>query len=237
LVGSESAYRAALATRRVIRAATRPTVCDAGVCMGLNLGLDLRRPLPPFLPVQRNEDGAFGALVSACCPDAFFGFLPWLVPHEPPGGRAGAPEDLLCGAAGIHTSHAVQLLLQAHAPRGLPAAGAALADLAALPPAGFAEAVRLPALAAAAGLASHLAGLLKKYRGRPGYWAADVRRVLEVIRRRVAEPDYTMPEDLAQAFGPERATEALRGVVGRFGRLLQIWPAVWRAAEPEGRLL
>jgi hypothetical protein len=231
LLGSESGYRAALASRRVVRAATQPTVCDGAVCMGLNLGLDLRRPLPPFLPVQRNEDGGFGALVTACCPDAFFGFLPWLVPHEPPGGRTGAPEDLLCGAVGVHTSHVVQLLLQAHAPRGLSAAGAALAELAALPAAGFSEAVRVPALAAAAGLASHLADLLRRYRGRPGYWAADVRRVLKVMRRRVAEPDYIVPEDLARAFGPERAIDALRDLTGRFGRLLQIWPAVWQAAK------
>jgi hypothetical protein len=97
--------------------------------------------------------------------------------------------------------------------------------------------VRVPALAAAAGLAGHLASLLQKYRSRPGYWAADVRRVLKVLRQRVAEPDYAEPEDLARAFGPDRAMDALRGLVGRFSRLLQIWPAIWQAAESGGRSL
>ena len=56
-------------------------------------------------------------------------------------------------------------------------------------------------------------------------------RVLQVLRRRVAEPDYIVPEDLAREFGPERAVDALRELIGRFGRLLQIWPAVWQAAK------
>ena len=51
LLRSEAEYRTALREQHVLRAVRRPTVCDGAYCMGLNLGLDNREMLPPFMPV------------------------------------------------------------------------------------------------------------------------------------------------------------------------------------------
>jgi hypothetical protein len=84
LLASEAAYRHAVARRRVLRGVTRPTVGDGGFCMAMHLGLDGRGLLPPFLPVQRNQDGVFAALVRCCLGGGLFGYLPRAVVHRPP---------------------------------------------------------------------------------------------------------------------------------------------------------
>jgi hypothetical protein len=81
LLQSEGVYRYALARQQVLRAVPRATVCDAPYCMALNLGLDNRDLLPPFTPVQRNQDGVFAAILRTCCSGDYFGFLPWMILH------------------------------------------------------------------------------------------------------------------------------------------------------------
>ena len=94
LLSSVDAYRRALTHHQVVRTATRTTVCDGAYCMALNLGLDNRRMLPPFLPVQCNQDGVFAAVLRACRDDGLFGFLPGAVLHSPPDSRPLPDDDL-----------------------------------------------------------------------------------------------------------------------------------------------
>src|SRR5260370_6587434 len=74
LVRSEADYRAALASRQVLRGVTQPTLGSGGFCTALNLGLDNRRLLPPFFPVLVGHDAVFGALLRCC--QGYVGFLP-----------------------------------------------------------------------------------------------------------------------------------------------------------------
>ena len=95
LLCSEEVYRAALSRHQSV---PRRQSADGGqgpVCMALNLGLDHRQLLPPFMPVQRNQDGVFGTLVTTCCAGTYFGFLPWLIVHDPPGATS-LPQTICC---------------------------------------------------------------------------------------------------------------------------------------------
>jgi hypothetical protein len=103
LVRSPEVYRAALTGRRLLRAVSQATVCRPGYSMALNLGLDNRRLLPPFLPVMRNQDGVFAALMRACFPDSLFGFLPWTVVHEPPTPRPSLADGMRESVTGLRT--------------------------------------------------------------------------------------------------------------------------------------
>ncbi|HVS39390.1 MAG TPA: hypothetical protein VMS17_27785 [Gemmataceae bacterium] len=144
LLRSEETYRRALPHHQVLRTATRPTLCDGAFCMALNVGLDNRRPLPPFLPVQRNQDGVFGALVRVCRGDGFFGFLPGAVPHIPPAPRPLSPDDLWRDAAALRAGQIVLGLIRSiAAPTGQTAVGRALAEWGALPAADFDELLRI----------------------------------------------------------------------------------------------
>lgn len=86
LTASERAYRRGMAAREIIRSATQRTISDGAFCMTASIGMDNRQLLPPFPPVLRNEDGVFGALLSACFPGSFTGYVPVCIVHRP--GRA-----------------------------------------------------------------------------------------------------------------------------------------------------
>lgn len=238
LLQSEVVYRAAIKRRQVLRAVTRPTIARSAVCQALNLGLDHRELLPPFMPVQRNQDGIFGALVRTCCEGAHFGFLPSVLCHEPPAVRTAPDGELVRGAVAIRSDQILQLLIRTLSPlgvgdtgRNLRAVGAGLAALGAAPGAEFANTVQLLVAEQTRGLAGQLDALLQKHGGQPAWWAADVQRVRSALHERLSDPDLGTPSDLQQAFGREHALPVFQRLVTRFGRLLQCWPDMVEAAR------
>lgn len=237
LLAPEAVYRHAVAHRRVLRGVKRPTVGDSGFCMAMHLGLDGRRLLPPFLPVQRNQDGVFAALVRCCFGGGLFGYLPRAVVHRPPAPR-GTAGDPWADAGRVGTGQLFQVLIGALAPlpdggepqRNLAVLGRALADLAASTPASFEEVVPLHLWQAIGGWAARLEARLRAYGGQPAYWADDVRRVLANLGAALTDPEVAVPWDLGRAFGGD-ARAVTQGLVGRFGRLLQAWPDLVEGAQ------
>jgi hypothetical protein len=51
--------------------------------MSLITGLDNRKPLPPYFPIQRSEDRLYGIMLSMLFPDAAALDYPWVAPHLP----------------------------------------------------------------------------------------------------------------------------------------------------------
>jgi hypothetical protein len=239
LVRSPEVYRAALTGRRLLRAVSQATVCRPGYCMALNLGLDNRRLLPPFLPVMRNQDGVFAALLRACFPDSLFGFLLWTVVHEPPTPRPSLADGMRESVTGLRTGQALQVLIGALAPglagpdagQRLRALGARLEDLGSAAPADFEAGMNALLRAQMSGLAARLEGLLGEYGGQPPFWAEDVGRLLAALREALPQPDWAAPTDLRAAFSAGRARELFRCLVRQFGELLRVWPDLVEAAR------
>jgi hypothetical protein len=242
---SEADYRAVLGGGPILRAVTRPTVTSGSVCMGLNLGLDLRTPLPPFPPVLRNEDGVFGALVQTCCPSAFMGHLPAAVWHLPPAIRTYPPDALDRWADGLRSEHLLLFLVRASAPtaasaderRNLRLVGEGLTGLGELPAGEFRAVLRAAAWELIAGMAGQLAGLLKECGEEPGWWAQDVRRLVRRYRDQATGEHFEVPTDLRGSASPDDALDRFRRLVGRFGRLLIHWHDLVEAAadlRPKG---
>jgi hypothetical protein len=238
LLRSERVYRHALARQQVLRSVRRLTVSDGAFCMALNLGLDNRTLLPPFTPVQRNQDGVFAALVRACFTDSYFGHLPWLLLHQAPTNRRCLPEDMLRSAAEVTSGQVLQALVGSFAPgpnradacKSLRALGHSLEDWGSAAPDDFEELVRLIMWNQASRRAVHLESQLRQMQGQPGFWAEDVRRVLAIWQETLPDRRYVAPKDLA-APSSEEAFRRLQQLVLRFGRLLQIWPEMVGAAH------
>jgi hypothetical protein len=235
LLRNERDYRFALASHQLMRSVTRLTVCEGGaMCMGLNLGLDNRGLLPPFMPVGRNQDGIFAAVLRSCCPGAFQGFLPWLVQHLRQTPRPAG--DLASSAAQVSSGHVLTLLASTYTPgyvRGnvganLRALGGTLAALGEAARPDFEEVVRLHLWGHANGVTGRLEALQRKYGGQPGFWAADVRHILASVGGALSDPGYPLLADWPAGGGD--ALAALQQTLGRFGRLLEIWPDMVTAA-------
>jgi hypothetical protein len=238
LLRSPEAYRSGLSGNRLLRAVPQATVCRGGICMALNLGLDNRRLLPPFLPVMRNQDGVFAALLGACFPDALFGFLPWMVLHEPPGPRPSRADGMRESVTGMRTGQALQILIGALAPGlagtdaavRLRALGARLEEIGSTSPADFEAGLNALLRRQMSALAARLEGLLAEHGGQPPYWAEDVRGLLAALREALPRPDWVAPTDL-RASGVEPARELFRRLVRQFGELLRVWPDLVEAAR------
>jgi hypothetical protein len=150
LLQSQCVYRRAVACGQVQRGVTRPTVSDGTFCMALNLGLDHRDLLPPFLPVQRNQDGVFAVLLRACFDNVYFGFLPWMVLHRAPASRQQA-EAFLQNGARVTSGQLFEGLIgsysagpnRANARQCLRALGRSLEDWGTAPAADFEELLRI----------------------------------------------------------------------------------------------
>ena len=231
LLRSERDYRHALAGHRVLRGVTRPTICDAAYCMALNLGLDNRRLLPPFLPVLRNQDGVFAALVRGSLGDDFFGFLPWVVLHKPPTARPASAVPWR-EAVRLRGGQIIQTLLRAIPlsptptdPAGsLRKLGQAVVDMASMPQPDFDETVRLQLWAQMSRQATHLTAQLRRYGEQPDYWAADVRQLLAALAEELPDERFPVLSDI-----DDRGR--FRALVLRLGHLLQAWPDIVAAAR------
>lgn len=239
LVRSAEAYRAGLSGRRILRAVTQATVCRPGFCMALNLGLDNRTLLPPFLPVLRNQDGVFAALLRACFPDALFGFLPWTILHEPPVPRPSLADSMPESVTGVRTGQALQVLIAALAPaltgadntQRLRQLGALLEGVGSAAASDFERQMNALLRAQMAGLGSRLEWLLREFGSEPAYWAVDVRGLLAALREALPQSDWSAPTDLRSAFAAGQAPEVFRRLVRQFGELLRVWPDLVEAAR------
>jgi len=64
--------------------ANQVTITKPNTLIGMYIGgLDNRELLPPFPPVGRWEDGAFGLMLSKCFPNHYAVYFPWVVIHAP----------------------------------------------------------------------------------------------------------------------------------------------------------
>jgi hypothetical protein len=235
LVGSEQDYTAAVINRQILRAPHRTTITRGTFCAGASLGLDNRVLLPPFIPIQRNSDGLFARTLLRCFRDAYKGYLPWAVLHDPLPPRAQSLEGAQADAARIRLTHILRSLI---APAAFPQSGDPARDLrrlgdelvqvASLRPADFQHAIKAGLVKAAA---LYLDSMERAAKAAPG--PEFYKRRQEAHSRQLSEAittaEYFTPRDLAGA--PEQAGHAAQRVVLQFGQTLRAWPAIVAAAR------
>jgi hypothetical protein len=237
LTRSETDYLAAVRSRQVLRSVRRTTISEGTSCVAVNLGLDNRSLLPPFIPVQRNSDGLFARTLRLCCRDGYLGYLPWTVLHAPERPRQQNLEDYWRHIEQIRTADLVIHLMQAS---GAPYDG--LSDAASLRRLGaqFEEWGSLGS--------DEFRELLQKQVWRSvgsvfssqhsseappaeqEFYARLRQKYTDVLRDRVTEEDYLLPSDLAHLGDKEQVHSLGREIIRRFGQLLQAWPEIHAAA-------
>lgn len=237
LVEDESGYHDRLVTRRVVRVAPRSTVTDSQVCIGMNLGLDHRQLLPPFMPVQRMEDGIFMTVLRRCMPWLGAGHLSYAVEHRPEGRAASETLSFRQVGREFHVNDCLQwLILLGGSGRwsddpdaNLRFLGRYLEEMASLQSWEFEAQLRL---AGARVFGQQIAALERRLEdpgGQPAGWARDVRRYIQALQFALTLPDPWVPADLTGS--PEERVHVLRSLVGRYGALLRHWVAMREKAK------
>jgi hypothetical protein len=239
LVASPQAYRSALESREILRSVRQPTITPGPFCMTTFLGLDNRLLLPPFFPVQRNSDGIFGLMLQKCVDGSHVAFLPWVLLHAPEPPRAFAPEEMWADAAAVRMADIVIAGVLDHQTRtGHVTTTARLADLGkhlrwlgSLSYPDFEAHVRTVQQFRNFAFITALHGQLHAFGAPPGFWADDVRRMIELTSQASTSEDHLVPRDLRHGRDAGAARQLGQELVGKFGELLEAWPAMVGAAK------
>jgi hypothetical protein len=220
-----------------MRGVTNTTISEVNFCSGLNLGLDNRELLPPFMPVQRNQDGIFGTLLRAC--SGYTGFLPYMVHHQASKSRSTTatvqqPRKFALTLPSIILALAEQSLPQQvvdGSDETLIELGKIFEHWGSLALPDLQESFRLSVLQDMTGTLKDLETVLQMYQGKPDYWKKDVKARMTWMRETIASDTFLVIDDLTAAC-PEGSTwELSQSLIRRFGELVQIWPCIYATAR------
>jgi hypothetical protein len=243
LVANEATYREAMRSREVARGIAQLTITDnPAVSTGPAIGIDARELLPPFFPVQRNTDGIFGVTLRTTIEGGCIAHLPWTLEHAPADARV-IPGDALTRFAGrsrvqdivlasIHSFPTIASGGGGHdASTRMTALGEHLRALGSLENQDFLKFVRPWVWRIKGSFIAALEEDLAAHGNQPVYWATDMQRFGESLRKAMATDAYFVPDDLPSARSDEEQTDLTRRLVRRFGDLLQWWPPIFERAR------
>jgi hypothetical protein len=239
LVSSEAGYDVLRTTRDVLRVAPRWTITDGSFLMATSVGLDNSALLPPFFPVQFNEDGIFGVTLRSCFERGFIGYPPCAIQHDPPERRAHTAQDLYRRQSLVCTPDVVLHCLASHAQgpatrepaQRLRALGRHLKDCGTLNPRDFAEFVRIQRWRQLSASVSQLEDSLAVYPGAPASWTDDVQRCIDESNECLRRQDDVAPADLVAGRSADEARALMQRLLVGFGELLEYWPDIHEAAR------
>lgn len=236
LIQTEEHYRYAMENQMVLRWVENNTISSGRHCCSMNLGLDNRKPLPPFLPVQTNEDAVFGALISLCT-SGYFGFLSDMVLHLRPS-RNHTKADLLKYASSASAGRIVLSLIHgrandnSHGGRQTTISEIAeyLTDLGSMPRADFEQVLRSTMMENLSQLISDASNRLKRHNKKPAFWASDLESCVQSMQEAMGSERVTVAQDLGRHFDEAQARERMHNIVRRYGNMLSIWTHLRTAA-------
>lgn len=227
---SEADYRMAMANRQVLRRPRSNAIVDEAHCMSTQIGIDNREHLPPFPPVYRAEDTAFGEIINACVPNSCVGFLSCCVSHLPPDERT-IPRDFAKRLGNPGVNELLALLVSAKTsecsfestPDRIISLGNYLMQVGKLPIAEFVEYLRELRCVSAGTMVASFEAQLRQQQEQCSYLVGDIKEAIAnlkglLVKRWVSPHDYLGPENE----GPSKVQQ----YVAHYAALLRVWPCI-----------
>ena len=248
LTSSEEKFRQYCCSRNILRVVSRPTISDASFSMTTFLGIDNRELQPPFYPSGRATDVFFGWTAWYGLPNSLVGHTPWALVHSPSEKRTFNQGELMRSASAFDIGKVLFACVQSfqwHSDIDDPARrlyqlGLHFSELGALTADEFNEYMTENAVKYNSRFISIMEDRLNNTNETPEYWALELQRYLNLIKRSQTHADYWIPLDLAADASLTTARSLMQKGIFEFGQLLQWWPAMRDAArtlKAEGRNL
>lgn len=236
LVENGSSYTNYVRARKIMRGTSQKTISSNAFCMAGNIGLDTCRFLPPFMPVQRNEDGIFGQLLHLCFKKISRGYMPYAVFHDPPNQSANIDLSYLLSVGPLRTNDILGAILgvQSQWPfssdpsHNLSIIGQYLFDLSQLPIHHFKAKLRSICCDFIRMRVTYVQEGINSKIDAPQYWQKDAKQVLANFETLLLREDLCVPCDLPGSIS-ERLT-LFQELLGKFGQVLIHWPVIWEVA-------
>ncbi len=237
VLASEETYAACIGSNEVLRSSSVAKVSDSIFLMGYNIGLDNRDMLPPFFPFGRSSDAVFATLARKIGRDDLTGYLPFSVMHDPRKLKTFEPADIF--NFHIHISDIVIMIVKSCPIPDIYSAretrlvmlGNHFKELAGLGHLELVHYLKTEYARQLSGYIRHLESLLRMHGGIPRFWADDVYRTIDMIDSAIDDPCHIFPVELRNTDSPALKESLLKEILLAFGRMLTVWPEVFRQAK------
>lgn len=230
LFADQTLFRTALRSREVLSVVSLQMIAHSRFCAATTIALHNTGILPPFLPIGRNEDGAFGFLLNIANPYAFIGHLPIAVFHAASRDRKyiAMPEFRLADLfLSLLASHEVSGDIASS--RHLRLLGSYLIEIGSLPDAELSKVVSEAVIDREAQLIRNLnVGEILTDRI-PEYFENEIYQYRRHLLEDITYGDIKIPVELYHAYG-ENAFQRMKEFISDAGRLLYSWPDVVQAS-------
>ena len=226
---SEQAYRVAATSRELMQVVPQLTVTErADPPLGAFMGLDNRELLPPFTPVGRAEEAAFGAALSRCFEGVRAAHLPYALLHDPVGPRSFPSQPMFSVGPNDWIPSCINLFdagLATAPEERLLNIGRYMEEIGRLPGGRFEEFVRSHVWRSMSALIGSLEEQSRELgEAAPSYWVQDADALVAALRQSALEP----PERLYALDGGREPTQRL---MVQFGRVISLWPQMVKTAR------
>ncbi|HKJ69239.1 MAG TPA: cysteine peptidase family C39 domain-containing protein [bacterium] len=235
LVENRQKYAANRVTRYVKCVPRRMVLTDSPACMSGNIGLDARETLPPFMPINRNGDGVFGAVHRACSTRTLKGYIPYMLLHHPPEKRTFRSR-ISDSILSPRLNDGMRMVIMAYesnlngddTSKNMVILGEYLHMLGSLDITEFQHQL-FPIIRQA--LTRHLVSAelhLQRHTEAPDYWKNDLRNYIETYQEKLTNPEFLIPYDLPG--DSQKRMQLFQRFMGQYGALLATWPDITQAA-------
>jgi len=238
LAGSRTSFETAFKSREVCKVTSQYVVMHEIACMTGCMGLANTSITPPFLPVERNEDGLFGATLAAMDEQTVGCHIPYAVVHA-----SARPARYSTGrfpsASETRTADLLLWLMRSWAHeivskdprRRLMMLGRWLQDLGALRRVDFARVTSLATLSARQRELRVIESALGELDTYPVYWRKALRTYRALLLKNVTKPSSLLPREFHGAGPISAGYEEFRQFVRSAGELYMEWPSLWMKAK------
>jgi hypothetical protein len=239
LTASEDFYRQATQSRQLLRATSGPVLGDASFSMLTFWGLDNRELLPPNPPTHRGQDLIFGQILWKCFGDSLFGHVPMALIHDPIPSRKFWPGEMTRSAAGVDLCRVMLETIKLCPFVGCPNTpedrlkilGQHLRHLGGLPGEALGEQLMECLRESNRRFTCSLTDRSAPYMHHAPYYANDVMRFFDKLKKAEESAQYWIPLDLWGVDGFVAAEPRLRRTLDQFGTLLEYWPTLVNGAR------
>lgn len=229
-----NSYRRALTSREVCRGVSADAIAHNRQCIATCMAMVNTEPRPPFMPVGRNEDGVFGAMLTMCQPDTLFGYSACGVRHDSE--RCSRYDNgVIRSAAETRLSDVVIGLTQGlGAPqlsgvplRRLQALGNAFEDIGHLPLEAIADSLAKRRGHARAQQLRVIDDMLCRTAEYPEYWRKDLEVFKGAVLNHLGDSSLSIPVECLDVGDRTGSLGRTRQTLSSFGLLMSAWPDLW----------
>lgn len=225
----------ALRSREIRRVAARPAITRDASCMALCTAVDNCELAPPFMPIGRNEDGLFGAMMAVTDTRALFGHVPIGIVHDSSRPSARLPDDLPSAREARFADLAMAVVEIASGlpppesvAHGLRRLSQIARDIASLPDAEFVEFLTQVILNAKGRTIARLEDMLAVPAS--DSWRAAAERYRDALLTTVVTPDLCRLVEFS-ALPVHDAARACATTLLEWAEILGAWDQIWQHAR------